>query len=100
MVMPFAGPEEALRALELLQRDPAARDVSVIVIDLRDAVIDEAFGALALEQIWAAPAGARRSRRIRPLSRGDRRPLQQPLLVAKSLEEGVRPSRSPARSAP
>jgi len=51
MVVPFAGGEEALRAVELIERDPAARDVSVIVVDLTGAVLDEAFGAMTLEQI-------------------------------------------------
>jgi hypothetical protein len=93
MVMPFGGPDEALRALELLQRDPGARDVSVLVVDLRDAVIDEAFGALALEQIVGSAAawGAE-------VVLADPSPLSQraidalehpPLLVAKSLEEAV-----------
>jgi hypothetical protein len=93
MVMPFGGPEEALRALELLSRDPSARDVSVIVVDLRDAVIDEAFGALALEQIMgqATAWGA-------DVVLADPSPLSQhaidglehpPLWVAKSLEEAI-----------
>jgi hypothetical protein len=93
MVMPFGGPEEALRALELLERDPSAREVSVLVIDLRDAVIDEAFGALALEQIVGSASawGAE-------VVLADPSPLSQlaidglahpPLLVAKSLEEAV-----------
>ena len=93
MVMPFGGPEEALRALELLERDPSAREVSVLVIDLRDAVIDEAFGALALEQIigtasaWGAEVVlADPSPLSRPAIEGLSHP---PLLVAKSLEEGV-----------
>ncbi|HXK26454.1 MAG TPA: 4-vinyl reductase [Myxococcota bacterium] len=93
MVMPFGGPEEALRALELLERDPSAREVSVLVIDLRDAVIDEAFGALALEQImgtasaWGAEVVLADPS---PLSRHAIESLSHPpLLVAKSLEEGV-----------
>lgn len=93
MVMPFGGPEEALRALELLARDPSAREVSVLVIDLRDAVIDEAFGALALEQImgtalaWGAEVVLADPS---PLSQHAIDGLSQPpLLVAKSLEEGV-----------
>jgi hypothetical protein len=93
MVMPFGGPDEALRALELMQRDPNAQEVSVLVVDLRDAVIDEAFGAMALEQLvgsanaWGAE-----------VLLADPSPLSQraidalehpPLLVAKSLEEAV-----------
>jgi hypothetical protein len=93
MVMPFGGPEEALRALELLARDPSAREVSVLVVDLRDAVIDEAFGALALEQImgtasaWGAEVVLADPS---PLSRPAIESLSHPpLLIAKSLEEGV-----------
>jgi V4R domain-containing protein len=51
MVLPYAGPHETLSALELLARDPTASGVSVIVADLGGAIIDEAFGALALEQL-------------------------------------------------
>jgi hypothetical protein len=51
MVIPYSGVDEALLAVELLGRDPEAARVSVIVIDLTSAVIDEAFGAAALEQI-------------------------------------------------
>jgi hypothetical protein len=57
MVMPFAGVEEALRALDLIGRDPAAREVSVVIVDLTDAVLDEAFGAAALEHIVSAIEG-------------------------------------------
>lgn len=51
MVVPFSGPDESLRALELIGRDPGARDVRVVVIDLAGAIIDDGFGASALEQI-------------------------------------------------
>ncbi len=54
MVIPFSGVDEALRAVELIGRDPGARDVRVIVVDLTGAVIDEAYGAVALEQILSA----------------------------------------------
>ena len=93
MVMPFGGPDEALRALDLLERDPSAREVSVLVVDLRDAVIDEAFGAMALEQIigtasaWGAEVVLADPS---PLSQHAIDGLSQPpLLVAKSLEAGV-----------
>ena len=62
MVIPFAGAEEALRTLHTMERDTASREVSVVVIDLSGAIIDEAFGAVALEQIvetveaWGAEA--------------------------------------------
>ena len=51
MVVPFGGADEGLRALELLGTDPQAREVSVVIVDLGGAIVDEAFGALALEQI-------------------------------------------------
>ncbi len=54
MVLPFSSPDESLRALELIGRDPGARDVRVVVVDLSGAIIDEGFGAMALEQILAA----------------------------------------------
>lgn len=54
MVIPFTDGDEALHAVELIGRDPATRNVSVLVVDLAHAVIDEAFGALVLEQILSA----------------------------------------------
>jgi hypothetical protein len=54
MVIPFTSGDEALRAVDLIGHDPATRNVSVIVVDLAHAVVDEAFGALVLEQILAA----------------------------------------------
>ncbi len=51
MVIPFCGPDEALQALDLIGRDPSARQVSVVVLDLSGAILDEAFGAMALEQL-------------------------------------------------
>jgi hypothetical protein len=51
MVIPFCGPDEALQALDLIGRDPSARQVSVVVVDLSGAILDEAFGAMALEQL-------------------------------------------------
>jgi hypothetical protein len=51
MVVPYAGPDEALAAIELVGRDPGAREVSVIVLDLTGSVLDEGFAAAALERI-------------------------------------------------
>jgi anti-anti-sigma regulatory factor len=51
MVVPYAGPDEALAAIELVGRDPGARDVTVIVLDLSGAALDEGFAAAALERI-------------------------------------------------
>jgi hypothetical protein len=51
MVVPFTNDTESLRAIDLIGADPAARNVSVIVVDLDGAVVDEGYGALLLEQI-------------------------------------------------
>lgn len=51
MVIPFMDSDESLRAVDLIGRDAAAHNVSVVVVDLDGAVIDEAFGAVILEQI-------------------------------------------------
>jgi len=51
MIVPWVGPDEALAAVELVGRDPGAREVSVIVVDLSEAVLDEAFAAAALERL-------------------------------------------------
>ncbi len=57
MVVPFAGADETLRAVELIGRDAGAREVSVVVVDLAGALVDEAFGAAALERVLEAIAG-------------------------------------------
>lgn len=54
MVIPYPGPEAALRALELIHTDPAAHRVSVVVLDLAEATLDAAFGAAELEGVVAA----------------------------------------------
>ena len=54
MILPFSGLEESLRAIDLIGRDPAAREVAVVVIDLSGAVIDEGFGAVSLENVLEA----------------------------------------------
>lgn len=57
MVMPFSEPEAALRGLSLIGKDPAARNVSVVVLDLRDVILDDAFGASSLESVVEAIEG-------------------------------------------
>lgn len=54
MVLPFAGPDESLRALELIGRDRDARGVRVVVVDLSGTIVDDGFGAVALERILEA----------------------------------------------
>jgi hypothetical protein len=51
MVLPYGGADEGLLTLDLLGRDPEAQQVTVVVVHLGDAIIDPAFGALALELI-------------------------------------------------
>ena len=57
MILPFAGTDECLRSLELIGREPGARTVRVVVVDLGGAVIDDGFGAASLEQVLDAVAG-------------------------------------------
>jgi hypothetical protein len=62
MVMPYGDADEALHAIDMLTRDPGTEDVSVVVVDLRNAVVDEGLGASVLEQVvdiigsWGAEA--------------------------------------------
>lgn len=93
MVIPYAGTEESLAALELIGRDPSAREVSVVVLDLEGAIVDEAHGALALEHIvhgieaWGAEAIFTTPS---PLSSLVVEELENPpLLVVKDLDEAV-----------
>ena len=93
MVIPYSGPDEALAALELIGRDPSAEHVSVVVVDLEGAIVDEAFGALALEQIvqtiegWGAEAIFVEPS---PLSKRTLASLDHlPLLVVKGLEQAI-----------
>jgi hypothetical protein len=93
MVIPFQDSDAALNAVELIGRDPAARNVSVVVVDLSAAVIDEAFGALALEQLvelieaWGAEVVLAA---VSPLSEAAVADLErQPLLIHKDLAEAI-----------
>jgi hypothetical protein len=93
MVLPFGGAEEGLRTLDLLGHDPEAQRVSVVVVDLGDAVIDSAFGALALELIvrtaeaWGAETlFAEPSALSEPVLAELDHP---PLLVLKGLEQAI-----------
>lgn len=93
MVIPFGGPDEGLRALELIGCDPEAAEVSVVIVHLGHTLIDEAFGALALEQIvqtaesWGAETLIAEPS---PLSERVLAELEHPpLMVLKNLEEAV-----------
>lgn len=93
MVIPFASGDEALRAVNLLGRDPAARDVSVVVVDLSGAVIDDAFGAVALEQtidLIEACGGEAILAAIGPMSEPVVADLErQPLFIIKDLPTAI-----------
>jgi len=93
MVIPFQDSDAALNAVELIGRDPAARNVSVVVVDLSGAVIDEAFGAIALEQLvelieaWGAEVVFAA---VSPLSEAAVADLErQPLLIHKDIAEAI-----------
>jgi hypothetical protein len=102
MVIPYSGGDEALRAVDLIGNDPAARDVSVVVVDLAGAIVDEAFGAVALEQIvetaeaWGAETiFAEVSALSEPVLSDMARP---PLLIRKDLNEAIAVAFQIARS--
>jgi hypothetical protein len=93
MVVPFANGDAALNAVELIGRDPAARNVSVVVLDLSGAILDEAYGAIALEQLldlvdaWGADAIFAA---VSPLSEAVIADLErQPLMILKDLSEAI-----------
>jgi hypothetical protein len=62
MIIPFAEGEEALEAVELIGKDPAASDVSVVVVDLSGANATGQEGSASLERVvemieaWGAEA--------------------------------------------
>jgi anti-anti-sigma regulatory factor len=93
MVIPFLDGDAALNAVELIGRDPAARDVSVVVVDLSGVIIDEAFGAATLEQLvelieaWGAEVVFAA---VSPLSEAAVADLErQPLLIHKDIAEAI-----------
>lgn len=53
MVVPYAGDETAV-AVEAVARQPAAAGVTVVVVDLQGAIVDDGFGAVALERVVEA----------------------------------------------
>jgi hypothetical protein len=93
MVIPFAGADETLRAVELIGRDAGARDVSVVVLDLAGSLVDEAFGAAALERVLEAIAGWGAEAiltGVSPLSERAVAGLDSPhLVVRKDLDETI-----------
>lgn len=93
MVIPFGGLDEALQAVALLRTDASASHVSVIVMDVTGAIIDEGFGAAQLEQIidCAAASGAETVLAgVSPLSEDAVAGLEHPpVLICKDLHAGI-----------
>ena len=93
MILPFAGPDEALAAVDVVAREPGAERIAAVVVDLTGAIVDEAFGASALEQI----VETLESRGVEvllagvsPLSEATVRGLaERPLLVHKDLHHAI-----------
>jgi hypothetical protein len=54
MILPFSGADDSIATLESVGRDAAAREVSVVVLDLAGALLDPGGGALALERVLEA----------------------------------------------
>ena len=57
MVLPFTNIDEALSTVEMLTRDPATNSVRAVVIDLRQAPLDDGFIAAGLERIIETLSG-------------------------------------------
>jgi hypothetical protein len=51
MVIPWTGADATYHTLEVLARDSGAAEVSVIILDLQGAILDESHDAVALEQL-------------------------------------------------
>jgi hypothetical protein len=92
MVIPYSG-EETASSVEVMSREPSAGEVSVVVIDLSGALLDEGFAAIALERTldvissWGAePVLAGVSPLSEPVIAGLERPQ---LVVRKDLEEAI-----------
>lgn len=54
MIVPYAGANDSISALDLIEQDETARDVSVVVVDLTGAYVDSCVGALGLERLLDA----------------------------------------------
>jgi hypothetical protein len=53
MILPFTSAEEILRTTEALSRDPSTREIAAVVVDLRGELLDDGFGAAAIERVLA-----------------------------------------------
>jgi hypothetical protein len=93
MVIPFSGEDETLKAIELIGQDPGASNVSVVVLDLTGTLVDEGFGAVALERAIEAVSswGAETLLTgVSPLSEPAVAGIEQPhMVVQKDLQEAI-----------
>jgi anti-anti-sigma regulatory factor len=51
MILPFSGADASIQAVELIGNEAGAAGVSVVVVDLGGVILDEGFGAVALERV-------------------------------------------------
>ena len=51
MILPFSGADASIEAVELIGKEAGAAGVSVVVVDLGGVILDEGFGAVALERV-------------------------------------------------
>jgi anti-anti-sigma regulatory factor len=93
MVVPYGDGDEAVRAVDLIESDPAAADVSVVVLDLSHAFIDAATGAQTLERVIAAAEAYGADTIFAAVSEAAKPVVEdlgrQPLIVTQELDTAV-----------
>ena len=93
MILPFTTGDELLRTTEALSLDPATGDIAAVVLDLRGALVDEAFGAAAIERTLATIEAWEAEpilTGVAPLTEPVIRGLETDhLLIRKDLEEAI-----------
>jgi len=92
MVVPYSG-EDTAATIESVARDPGAAGVSVVVIDLDGAVVDDGFGAVALERVVDAIHGWGAEAVLTGLSPLSQRVVSglagDPIVVPKDLQDAI-----------
>ena len=93
MILPYTNADEILRTTEALSRDPSTAEIAAVVVDLRGELLDEDFGAAAIERVLATVEawGAEPILTgVAPLSEEVVDTLESShLLVRKSLDEAI-----------
>ncbi len=93
MIIPFSGAEESVRAVDLIGSNREARQVSVVVIDCTGTILDEGFGAVAVERILDAAETWRAEciiTGLSPLSEQVIADMERPdLLILKDLGQAI-----------